>query len=312
MRFTKTLVIIFTLFASVSITAQQNIYDFLRLDTSPRAAALAGSFVSNFDDPNVIFYNPAGINSLEETPISFSFLKHLLDINSASLAISREFEGIGRFGAGVQYINYGTLTRADADGNKTGDFGAGDMALTLGYANNLDANTFYGVNVKFIYSGIADRSSTGIAFDLGLQYLIPESKWSFGFSVLNLGTQISSYYSAKEDLPLDIRLGFSKELKHIPFRFYFSFIKLNEKQDNTLDKFKQFTFGGEIKLSKSINLRIGYDNEKRKELKIGSSAGLAGFHVGFGILIQDYNIDYAFSQMGDIGSLHRFGITTTL
>ena len=64
-------------------------------------------------------------------------------------------------------------------------------------------------------------------------------------------------------------------------------------------------------MSKVIRLRFGYDNEKRRELKIGTSAGLAGFHVGLGILIQEYNIDYAFSQMGDIGSLHRFGITTS-
>ncbi len=75
------------------------------------------------------------------------------------------------------------------------------------------------------YSGIEDQSSTGFAVDLGLQYLLPLSKWSFGFSILNLGTQISSYYSTTEDLPLDIRLGFSKELQHLPFRFYFSFNK---------------------------------------------------------------------------------------
>ena len=312
MRFNKTFALIILIFVSTKITAQKNIFEFLRLDTSPRAAALAGSFVANFADPNVIFYTPAGINSLEGTPISFSFLKHFLDINSASLAISREFEGIGRFGAGVQYINYGSFTGADTDGNKTGDFGAGDFALTLGYANNLDANTIYGVNVKFIYSGIEDQSSTGIAVDLGLQYLIPASKWSFGFSVLNLGTQMSSYLSTKEDLPLDIRLGLSKELEHLPFRFYFSFIKLNEDQDKITDKFKQFTFGGEIKLSKSINLRLGYDNEKRKELKIGTSSGLAGFHVGLGILIKDYTVDYAFSQMGKVGSWHRFGVTTSL
>ena len=120
MRFNKTFALIVVLLFSIKISAQQNTFEFLRLDTSPRAAALAGSFVSNHDDPNVIFYNPAGINSLKGTPRSFSFLKHLLDINSASLAISREFEGIGRFGAGVQYINYGSFTGADADGNKTG------------------------------------------------------------------------------------------------------------------------------------------------------------------------------------------------
>ena len=65
---------------------------------SARAAALGGTFVSNHDDPNIIFYNPAGINLLSDNPVSFSFVKHLLDINLASLSYSTEFEGIGRFG----------------------------------------------------------------------------------------------------------------------------------------------------------------------------------------------------------------------
>src|ERR1035438_8378341 len=74
----------------------QNTYDFLRLDLSARAAALGGTFVSNTDDPNVIFYNPAGLKMLTGSPISFSFLKYLLDINFASITYSTEFENIGR------------------------------------------------------------------------------------------------------------------------------------------------------------------------------------------------------------------------
>ena len=120
-----------------SAISAQSTFKFLRLDTSPRAAALAGSFVANGDDPNVIFYNPAGINLLSGMPVSFSFLKHLMDINSASVSFSKEFEGIGRFAAGVQYINYGTFIRADANGMKLGNFGVGDFALTLGTETSL-------------------------------------------------------------------------------------------------------------------------------------------------------------------------------
>ena len=65
-----------------SFSYSQNIYDFLRLDGSARAGALGGSFVSNNDDADVIFYNPAGIELLEGNPASFSFVKHLLDINN--------------------------------------------------------------------------------------------------------------------------------------------------------------------------------------------------------------------------------------
>ncbi|MBS3946600.1 MAG: type IX secretion system protein PorQ [Melioribacter sp.] len=293
-------------------TYSQSIYKFLNLDTSPRAAAVAGSFVSNNDDPNVVFYNPAGINFLNNSPISFSFLKHLMDINSASLVYSREFESIGRFSAAVKYINYGEFTKADANGTKYGNFGAGDIAFIVGYGNRLDQNFYYGANVKFIYSGIENYSSTALGVDLGLHYEIPDSKWNFGFSVLNLGGQLTSYIDTKEELPLDMRFGFSKQLENLPFRFFWSFNKLNEKQDNFIDRFKQITLGGEFKLGPSFRLRFGYDNEKRKELKIGTTAGLAGFSLGLGFNVSSYVVDYAFSSLGYIGSIHRFGISTNL
>lgn len=305
-------VIIALLLFSTALKAQST-YEFLRLDVSPRAASVAGSFVAISDDPNVIFYNPAGINLLSGMPVSFSFFKYLMDINSASVSFSKEFEGIGRFAGGIQYINYGTFTRADANGMKLGNFGAGDFALTLGYGNQLDNNFYYGVNVKIIYSSIESYSSTAAALDLGLHYAIPESRWNFGFSILNMGTQLSSYFSTKEELPLDIRLGFSKELEKLPFKLFWSFNRLGDRYDNFLDRFKQITFGGEFRFGKSLRLRFGYDNEKRKEMRIGStSAGLAGFSIGLGFIVNKYNVDYSFSSLGSIGALHRFGISTSL
>lgn len=296
-----------------TVLSAQSSFDFLRLDTSPRAAAVAGSYVANGDDPNVIFYNPAGINLLTGTPISFSFLKHLMDINSASVSFSKEFEGIGRLAAGIQYINYGSFTRADENGMKLGNFGAGDIVLLVGYGNQLDKNFYYGANVKILYSSIESYSSTAAAIDLGLHYAIPEVRWNFGFSVLNLGSQISHYFNTKEDLPLDIRLGFSKGLEKLPFTFFWSFNRLNERQDNFFERFKQITLGGELRVGQNLKLRIGYDNEKRKEMKLGStSAGLAGFSVGLGFIVNKYNVDYSFSSLGSIGALHRFGISTNL
>lgn len=300
--------VVFIIIFSVSSVLAQNTYEFLRLDMSPRAAALGGSYVANADDPNVIFYNPAGIKSLEGKPASFSFLKHLLDINSAALSYSQEFEGLGRFGAGIQYINYGSFTEADQFGNKTGDFGAGEVALLIGYANSLEGNFKYGANLKLIHSSIADQSSSGIAVDLGLQYVLAEQGWSFGFSVLNLGSQLSTYFDKSENLPLDVRLGLTKSLEHTPFTFFFSLNKLNEEED----RFSNITAGTEFKLSNAVKLRIGYDNEKRKELKIGTTAGLSGFHFGLGISVSDYLVDYAFSSMGSIGALHRIGVSTQL
>ncbi|PID62552.1 MAG: hypothetical protein CR986_01195 [Ignavibacteriae bacterium] len=303
---------VLTFFLISHFTFAQETFKFLELDNSPRAASLAGSFVSNIDDPNVIFYNPAGIGYLQNNSISFSHVFHLAGINSSALSYSHEFEEIGKFGAALKYINYGSFVEANAWGVKTGEFGAGELAAIIGYSNKLDENFNYGANIKFIFSSIAGKYSTGLALDLGLHYTIPDTKWNFGFSILNLGTQLTQYYTVEEKLPLDIRLGFSKTLAHLPLTFYVSLNKLNGSYDSFGKRFQNFTFGGEFKVSKVIKLRFGYDNQKRKDYKINGSAGIGGFNLGIGILISNYNFDYAFSSLGSIGSFHRIGLTTNL
>lgn len=300
------------IFLSLSSTFAQNTYDFLRLDMSAKAAALGGSYVSNADNSDVIFYNPAGMNFLSGNPISVSYLNHLLDINLASISYSTEFPNIGRFGAGIAYINYGSFDARDDNGNKTGEFHAAEAAFMVGYTNLLSQNFSYGANLKYIYSGIADRNSSALAVDLGLHYSMPEDKMELGFAVLNAGAQLTSYYSTKEELPLDITFGASKTLEHLPLTLSLDFHKLNLKRDNFFSKFRAFDIGAEFKLSKALRLRLGYNNERREELKIGTFAGLAGFNIGAGIVISNYNFDYGFSSFGLIGGLHRISVSTSL
>ncbi|MEJ2194771.1 MAG: type IX secretion system protein PorQ [Ignavibacteriaceae bacterium] len=288
----------------------QNTYEFLRVQSSARAAALGGSFLTYFDDADIIFYNPAGMKLSTNSPISFSFTKYLLDINLASLAYSTEFEGIGRFGAALQYVNYGTFDEADEFGNRTGEFGAGEFALLFGYASTLDENFYYGANAKLIYSSIADRSSSAIALDLGIQYTIPSKQLYFAAAILNIGTQLSSYIDTREDLPLDVAIGISKRLENLPLRLSLDFHKLNEKREDFIQHFKAFAVGAEFYLSKVFSLRFGYDNEKREELKVGTTAGIAGFNLGLGIQVSSYRFDYGYSSLGNIGGLHRISLVT--
>jgi len=279
---------------------------------SARAGALGGSYVTNNDDVEVIFYNPAGLNFLEESPASVSFVKHLMDINLFSLAFSTELNDIGRFGAAVKYINYGNFEEADEFGNVTGEFGAGELALLLGYAGTFEENFYYGANAKVIYSSIADASSSAIGVDLGVHYEFPELMLNIGASVLNLGSQLSSYIDTKEDLPLDIIVGVSKRLENLPVRLSLDFHRLNEDRDEFYQRFKGFSLGAEFYLSQVFTLQLGYDNERRSDLKIGNSSGIAGFNGGLGVTISEYKFNYGYSSLGLAGALHRITLSTAL
>ena len=297
-------------FSQVALPQSNTVYNFLRNDVSARAAALAGSFVTVTNDPNGLFYNSASVGTLEQPSGSVGFFKQLLDINSGYVSYGQEFEGIGHFGVGILYTNYGSFTETDESDNTLGNFNAADFAASIGYSNTLEENLFYGVALKFIHSSIAEAHSAGLATDLGILYHVPDSKLNIGASVRNLGKQLSAYVDTKEDLPLDVAVGASIVPRGLPLLLNVNFHKLNETRDTFAEHFRALTIGGEFTLSKVVQLRFGYNNEQRIDLKIESTSGLAGFSAGLGLLISDYRVDYALSSLGKIGSLHRISVGT--
>jgi hypothetical protein len=296
------------LISALTFGQDKGTYSFLRNDVGARAAGLNGSFVSMTNDPNVLFYNPGALTSLSESRGSAGFLKHLLDVNAGYLSYARSLEGIGTMGAGILFMDYGSFTGTDESMNTLGTFGARDIALVVGIARSIDEVTSVGVNVKIIYSSIAEFSSSGLAVDMGVLYQIPSQNITLGASILTLGTQLKTYSGTKEPLPLDVKIGITKRPEHLPVLLNLDFHRLADQQSDFLSHFSAFSLGAEFLMSESVRLRLGYNNQQRKELKLGTSANLAGISLGGGIVLGEYVIDYAFNSYGKIGSLHRISI----
>jgi len=300
--------LVLSLLTASTYSQDKGTFSFLRNDIGARAAGLNGSFVSMTDDPNVLFYNPGALTSLTESKGSAGFLKHLLDVNGGYLSYSRSLEGIGTMGAGVLYMDYGSFTQTDESMNTLGTFGARDIALLVGIGRSIDPVTSVGLNLKIIYSSIAGYSSSGLALDMGVLYQIPSQNITLGASILTLGTQLKSYSGAKEPLPLDVTIGITKRPEHLPVLLNLDFHHLTDQQTDFASHFSSFSLGAEFLMSESVRLRLGYNNQQRKELKLGTSANLAGISLGGGIVFGEYVIDYAFNSYGKIGSLHRISI----
>jgi len=288
--------------------ADNSTFSFLRSDVGARAAALGGSFVTMTDDPNSIFYNPAGLATLTGKKVSFGFFKHLMDINSGHASYGTNIPNLGFVGLGVVYVNYGEFKQTGDEGQDLGTFSAGEFAFAAGYGGELDPGLNYGANAKLIYSTIADYHSSGLAVDFGLQYSAVPNRMIVGVSLLNLGTQLNPYITTREGLPLDLRVGMSLFPEHLPASIMLNFDRLNESQETFSGHLKAFSVGVEFAASPNVSLRFGYNNENRQDLKIGQSAGFAGLSVGIGITNDMYTIDYALSSYGSIGELHRISL----
>lgn len=296
----------------LNVFAQSEIpaFDFLRVETGAKASSLAGAFDTYTDDPNAMFYNPGSLSTITNNKVSAGFGKYLLDMNFGTLAYAQKYKDIGWFGIGVKYFDYGSFDRADESGTPTGEtFNANDLMVSVGYGNYIYEKINYGITVKYIYSGIAEYKSSAIAMDFGMQYHMPESQLSLSFGVLNLGAQLSSYISTKEKLPLDIRVGVSKRLEHTPVRLNVTFAKLNESREKLVQHFKAFSIGAEFIFSDYVSARLGYDNESRQDMKLGTSLGISGFSTGLGIrFAEKYVFDYSLNSLGKVGSTHRVNL----
>ena len=306
----RNVLVLLLLFCGInSAVAESNpTFSFLNNDVSARAAAMAGTYVAMRNDINALYYNPAAMPDLERPQASFGYFKPLMDINAGYATYAQGFAG-GTIGFGAQYVNYGSFDQTDELANTLGTFSAGDLALSCSYAFHYDEDVTLGATAKFIYSSIADAHSSAGAVDLGLLYLVPGSNpITIGFSVLNIGRQFNPYVSTREDLPFDVRAGAMIKPEHLPLQLGLSFQGLSETQDNFINHFRSFSLGGEFTLSKPLRLLFGYDNERRRDLKIGTSAGMAGFSFGLGIVMKTIRLDYGYTSLGKIGSLNRITI----
>ncbi|MEJ5287377.1 hypothetical protein D9V84_09500 [Bacteroidetes/Chlorobi group bacterium Naka2016] len=297
------------LFAIVSSGfAKDTPFNFLRNSGSARSTALAGAFVSIVDDPAALFYNPASIATTKSKNFSFTFFKHVLDVNSGTVSYSRNFDKIGYLAASAIYTNYGSFERTDAQGQYIGTFSANDFALGFSYANILDTNLYYGATLKIISSNIDKYSSLALAVDFGLLYVIPEKRTSVGFSILHTGTQLKTFDGTRESLPLDVRVGVSHKLRGLPLLLNFNLYGLADQTNKFFDKFLKFAIGGEFDFGENVNLRIGYDNYIRKYSGGSKNKEFIGFSGGLGLKFQDINIDYGVAQVGSSAIFHKFSI----
>ena len=293
-------------------------FAFLRLEPSARAAALGGSFSAVYgDDVNAFFYNPALLNEAMHRHLSLSYLNHLSDINAGFLAYSRHYEGLGTLGAGLRFLSWGEFQGADEQGNRTGTFGASDVALTISGARAQTERLRYGASVHLIYSSVESFKASAVAADLGVLYHIDSQQLTFSASVNNLGITLNSLGATKDDLPLDVRVGLTKRLRYIPLLISLTGYNLHhigdEPEDGTAlsNVFQHVILGGEFQFSQAFNVRFGYNHRRHEGLKTGSRLDLAGVGLGFGLMINRFRLDYAFNSWS-FGGLHQLTVRTAI
>lgn len=341
----QSLLLLFLLIGSLNLNGQiggRYTYEFLGSPQSARLTALGGSLITIADDDiTLASANPALLSDTSHNQITFNHNFAFADVSNGYIGYARNIKKWDiNSHIGISYASFGEFTAADELGNDQGTFSGGETAVTIGASKRLNERITVGANLKGIFGNLDTYSSTGIGADLGIHYTRPGSNFSAAFVVKNLGSELSAYGNESTSLPLDIQIGISQKLEHLPFRFTIIAHQLQQwsirydDPDNVeteslfgepatepsafndgLDNFfRHFIFNGEFLLGKTqgFKLRFGYNHLRRKELSLSNFRSLAGFSGGFGLRIKGFNIDYGLGYFHLAGAANHLSIRTDL
>ncbi len=316
-------------------------YQFLTLPNSARIAAMGGNFLAIKDnDLSLAIANPSLITDKMNGKLAINYVNYFSDINYGFAAYAQSFNKLGTFVGSLQYINYGSFTYADPTGLTSGTFKAGEYALNIGWSKMLDSNFSLGSNLKLINSNFETYNSFGFAVDIAATYNNTAKRFTASLMLKNIGRQLSYYTNGnREDLPFEIQFGLSKRLKHAPFRFSLLLNHL-EKWDITyedplnpsiktdpltgekIEKTDAAKFGDKLMRhvvagvefipSENFNIRLGYNYQRRQEMKVESALSTVGFSWGFGFRVSKFYLSYANVIQHLAGSSHFFTIATNI
>ncbi len=307
--------------AAINSNAGTTVFNFLKINVGARPVAMGGAFTGVADDASALYYNPAGIASLKGKQFIAGYHNTIFDIQSGFLGYVHPIGQDKRLAIQASYLNYGDFIQTDANGVEEGTFSGGDIMFALSYGMQLGQHLDIGLTGKYIYEKIDAYSSGGIAFDVGLRYVIVEGRERFrgryeenyirnegrivaGVSIQNIGLQTSTFIenAEKEPLPTTFRLGGSAYPKGLPFMVAADIIV---PTDNDIT----VALGVEMFELDPLFVRLGWTSFG-SNYKTGSDKdGLSGFSAGLGFEFKTMQISYTISPQAELGTSHRVTFT---
>jgi hypothetical protein len=248
--------------------------------------------------------------------LAVTYLNHLADVNAGFASYARTLDGIGTVGAGLRYLSYGDFARTDPNGTADGStFGAGEAALSLALSRELAPRLRGGVTVHAAFAWLDDRDAQALAADLGVLYTIPSQLLNLSASLHHIGFAVSSLGAEDDALPVDLRVGVSKQLRYVPLTLSVMGYGLTDfdGEGSVLDEAaRHVAVGGEFRFGEPVRVRLGYNPRRHDELATGERLDLAGLSLGFGVVLRRFGFDYAFNSWSQNGGLHQLSVRTRL
>jgi tetratricopeptide (TPR) repeat protein len=224
-----------------------------------RAQTLGGAFVSGIGDSASIYFNPAGLDTIDRVEVQAASVNLLADSVYQYAAAGIPTLDYGSFGLSFARLGTSSITLRDTSGTITGSTSQDLIEIIGGWGSSFFIkNLTGGISLKLDYQGVDSAHDTGFAADMGLLY-----NYESGENRINAGLIIKNMLEPQIKLENDFdsiarycTLGLSW------LRDFSKDVSTGLYADFTLPTAVDFEYklGVEVKIFKALYLRAGYDS----------------------------------------------------
>ncbi len=282
----------------------------LRIPVGSRSVALGGAVIADVSGAEAVYWNPAGVASMNKTEAVFSHLEYIADIKLNYFAAMTHLGSFGNLGISAKILSVGDIVHRTTD-NPQGDgeiFSPTFSVIGLTYARQLTDRVSFGATTMYISEKIRQEQASGVAFDFGFQYAPGWRGLRLGATIKNLGPNMKfdgpgfesvinqpnpnepmKSEPAPFELPSWVNFGVSYDIYNYENNRLMAqgvFQSNNFSQD-------EFKFGAEYAFRDMFFLRGGIAASNQNEYIYGPAAG-AGLKLKMGGT--DITVDYSWAK----------------
>ena len=279
---------------------------FLKIPVGARAEGMGGAFVGVADDPSAVFWNAAGIARIDadKSQLQFNHANWPADLRFDQVAYVFHVKRLpGTWAVHARSLSMNPMietTSYQPDPNQgTGEtFDAGMMTAGVTYARSFTDKFSAGVTGSLVHEGLADLSQQTFTFDIGTLYDVGALGMKIGMAISSIGSQIK-FIDREARIPSIFRVGTSATVMQSANQKLLASFEFSHPPDNS----ERLNVGGEYSFRKYVFLRGGYN------INYDSERLAAGMGLRFPVSVVGMSdLDYAYTDMGDLGSVHRFSL----
>ncbi|RMD97656.1 MAG: hypothetical protein D6814_09045 [Calditrichaeota bacterium] len=300
---------------------------FLEIPIGAAAVGMGGAFVSRANDATALYWNVAGIVSLQQNEVVTLHTRWIAQTSADFAGFVLQLGNFGALGFSFNSLSMEDMrVRTVEKPEGTGEFfSAGDLAAGISYARQLTDRFAIGLTAKYIQQKIWHETATAFAVDAGATFrtdllggmVIGAAISNFGSSMKLSGRDTRRFgridptkLGSNERIPQDIEL----DAWDLPLSFQFGMstdLVKNENYRLTIaadaihpsDNYESVNLGSELAFQDFLFLRGGYHSLFLDQAEGGLTFG-AGLKTSMLFSQAVIKIDYAFRDMGRLQDVH--------